>query len=182
MIALRARFPKWIITAALGAGLGAARYVSWKELADSVDYINLMTYAYSGVFSHRSAHNASLYAPTDSPSEGEEYIDRTVKALIETYKVVPSKILLGIPLGGNQFSTDKMGQPIPAGALHPGEPILVGDIAPLVASGDYARRRDAGGHAPYLERTAGGHTVSYDDEQSVAEKCAYAKDKGMSGI
>jgi hypothetical protein len=28
----------------------------------------------------------------------------------------------------------------------------------------------------------GGRTISYDDEQSAAEKCAYAKSKGMSGV
>jgi len=65
MVALRARFPKWIITTAIGAGPNTLKHVSWKEVSESVDYVNLMAYDLAGSWTKRSAHNANLYATTD---------------------------------------------------------------------------------------------------------------------
>src|SRR5579872_2640097 len=45
---LRARFPKWIITTALGGGEWWAQHVSWSEVEKQVDFINLMTYDFAG--------------------------------------------------------------------------------------------------------------------------------------
>jgi GH18 family chitinase len=182
MVALRARFPKWILTAAIGAGSSTLSHVSWKELTESVDYVNLMAYDYSGVFTKHAAHNASLYAPSSFTNKADEYIDMTVNTLLQKYNVVPGKILLGIPFYGHQFSADKMGQSLLVGAVHPGEQILYADVAPLAASGDYKKLWDGGGRVPFLEKSSGGHTVSYDDEKSVAEKCRYARDKGFAGV
>jgi chitinase len=182
MVALRARFPKWIITAAIGAGKSTLSHVSWKEVVESVDYINLMTYDYAGVFGRHAAHNASLFAPADFVNQEDEYIDLTVETVLEKYKVPPGKVLLGIPFYGHQFTSDKIGASVPPGALHPGEQILYSDVAPLAESSEYRTLWDKGGHVPYLERMGGRHTVSYDDARSIADKCRYAKEKGMGGV
>jgi len=180
-VALRARFPKWILTAAIQAGQNTLNHVSWKEVGDSLDFVNLMTYDFAGSFSKRSGHNASLYAPTDFVDKDSETVDGSIKTLLEK-KVPSSKVLVGVPFYGHQFSTDKMGQPIPAGALHPGEQIDYAAAAQLAASGDYKKLWDNGGHISYLEKNSGGHTVSYDDAKAITEKCNYAKEKGLAGV
>jgi len=42
--------------------------------------------------------------------------------------------------------------------------------------------RDEGAHVPYLERAAGGHTVSFDDTRAINEKCVYAAQNGLRGV
>jgi chitinase len=182
MVALRARFPKWIISAAIGAGPNPFKHITWKELADSVDYVNLMAYDLAGSRTKHAAHNANLYPTTDFVNKDDLDVDGSVKLVLEKYKLAPSKLLLGVPFYGKQFSADKMGQPVPAGALHPGEQIDYSAAAQLAASGDYKKLWDNGAHISYLERASGGHTVSYDDEKAIAEKCKYAKDKGLAGV
>src|SRR5262249_24900499 len=98
------------------------------------------------------------------------------------YKVPSNKLLLGVPFYGHQFGTDKMGQPVKEGMLHVGEPIDYSEAAQLNISSDYERKWDKGGHISYLERKSGGHTVSFDDEQAITEKCEYAKQKGLAGV
>jgi chitinase len=181
-VALRARFPKWILTAAIQPSQNTIAHVSWKEVSESLDYINMMTYDFGGSWSKKAAHNASLYAPTDVPDKDTENADGTIKALIEKYKVPPGKILLGVPFYGHQFSSDKMGAPVPPNAMHVGEQIDYSAAAQLAASGEYKKMWDAGGHISWLERASGGHTVSYDDERAITEKCNYAKEKGLAGV
>jgi chitinase len=182
MMALRARFPKWIITAAIGVGPNTLKHISWKEFGDSVDYVNLMAYDLAGSWTKHAAHNANLYPTTDFVNKDDLDVDAAVKAVLEKYKLPPGKLLLGVPFYGKQFSTDKMGQSVAPGALHPGEQIDYTAVAQLAASGDYKKLWDKGGHISYLERANGGHTVSYDDEKAIAEKCTYAKEKGLGGV
>ncbi len=182
MVALRARFPKWIITTAIGAGPNTLKHVSWKEVSESVDFINLMAYDLAGSWTKRSAHNANLYATTDFVNKDDLDVDAIMKSMLETYKVPAGKVLLGVPFYGKQFSTDKMGQPVAAGAIHPGEGIDYSQAAQLEASGDYKKLWDNGAHISYLERISGGHTVSYDDVKAITEKCEYAKAKGLPGV
>jgi chitinase len=182
MVALRARFPKWIISAAIGAGPNTFKHISWKEFGDSVDFVNLMAYDLAGSWTKHAAHNANLYPTTDFTNKEDLDVDGSVKLVLEKYKLPPGKLLLGVPFYGKQFSADKMGQPVPPGSLHPGEQIDYTAAAQLAASGDYKKLWDNGAHISYLERTSGGHTVSYDDEKAIAEKCKYAKDKGLAGV
>ncbi len=182
MVALRQRFPKWTITTAIGAGPNTFKHVSWAELVASVDYVNLMSYDLAGSWTKRAAHNANLFPTTDFVNKDDLSVDGAVRDLLEKYKVPPAKLLLGVPFYGKQFSTDKINQPVAANAIHPGEQIDYTAIAPLAASGDYRKLWDKGAHIPYLERTSGGHTVSYDDEKAITEKCNYAKEKGLAGV
>ncbi|HEX9298084.1 MAG TPA: CIA30 family protein [Polyangiaceae bacterium] len=182
MVALRQRFPKWIISTAIGAGPNTFKHVSWPEVVASVDYINLMAYDLAGSWTKRAAHNANLFPTSDFMNKDDLDVDASVKLLLEKYKVAPSKLLLGVPFYGKQFSTDKINQTVAAGAIHPGEQIDYTAVAPLAESGDYRRLWDKGAHIPYLERISGGHTVSYDDEKAITEKCNYAREKGLAGV
>src|SRR5260221_83376 len=96
-------------------------------------------------------------------------VDAIMKSMLETYKVPAVKVLLGVPFYGKQFSTDKMGQPVAAGAIHPGEGIDYSQAAQLEASGDYKKLWDNGAHISYLERISGGHTARYGDDKAITE-------------
>ncbi|HVJ21205.1 MAG TPA: glycoside hydrolase family 18 protein, partial [Polyangiaceae bacterium] len=182
MVALRARFPKWIITTALGPSDWWARHVSWPEVSASVDFINLMTYTFAGAWSGYSGHNANLYPPSSFKENGGIAVAPGIEHLITKYRVPPEKIALGLAFYGTQFSTDKMGDTFAKDAVYKGNEMTLTDIAALRESSDYRKLWDDGAQAPYLERVAGGHTISYDDERSTVAKCEVAKKRGLAGV
>lgn len=181
MVSLRQRFPSWQITTALGASDWWARHVSWKEIAASVDFINVMTYTFAGPWSGHAGHNANLF-PASTYSEGGVDIDVLIRGLIEKYGVPPDKLVLGLAFYATQYSSDRMGQPFTAGMRFTGQELGYAQAARMSAAPEYTVLRDEGGHVPYLERVAGGHTVSFDDARSINEKCAYAAQQGLRGV
>jgi chitinase len=182
MSALRQRFPKWVITTALGTGDWNARHISWREIAKNVDYINLMTYVFAGGWTGHSAHNANLGSPTDFSDGSPLSVRKNVDDIIHEYGVPAEKLTVGLAFYGIQFSTDRMGQTFPERARYRGEEITYTQVARLADRPEYTRKWDEGAVVPYLERRGGGHTLSYDDPRSIAEKCAYASRLGAAGV
>lgn len=182
MQALRKRFPKWIITTALGTGDWHAKHISWREVAASVDYINLMTYVFAGAWTGHSAHNANLDAPSSFVDDSRLSVAGNTRDIIEKYGVPREKITIGLAFYGIQFSTDRMGQPFPARARYKGEEITYTQLRRLTERPEYQTLWDDGAKVPYLQRKTGGHTLSYDDPRSIAEKCAFASQLGVGGV
>ena len=88
---LRHRFPKWLISVDLWAGNDFyASHVSWKEISDLVDWINLMEYDFVTNGPRRATHNANLYTPTDPKSYGPS-IDSSLSPLLGKYHFTAGK-------------------------------------------------------------------------------------------
>ncbi len=182
MQALRKRFPKWTISTALGTGDYWSRHVSWRQIADSVDFINLMTYVFAGTWTGYSAHNANLHAPTSFKDSSGLTVAGNVQSIINKYGVPPEKLTLGLAFFGVQFSTDRMGQAFTEQARHNGTEINYTQVERLSQSPHYSAKWDEGARVPYLESKAFSHTISYDDPQAIAEKCAFASKLGLAGV
>ncbi|HEX3773804.1 MAG TPA: glycosyl hydrolase family 18 protein [Polyangiaceae bacterium] len=182
MRALRRRFPHFIISTALPSGEWSGKHISWPEIASSVDFINLMTYVFAGSWTGHSAHNANLFAPSAYTDANGIDIDSSIASLTAKHGLPRNKVVLGLAFYGTQYSTDKLGQVFPPKSRFRGEELLYSEVARLAATPDYSVRWDAGAHAPYLERFAGGHTISFDDARSTNEKCVYASESGLKGV
>ena len=181
MVSLRQRFPTWQISTALVPSDWWARHVSWREVAASVDFINLMTYTFAGPWTGHSAHNANLFPSSVYAPDGVD-IDSGLRGLLTKYGVPANKVVLGLAFYGAQYSTDHLGDPFPAGARFRGEEIKYAEAARLSSAPGYHAKWDDGAHVPYLERAAGGHTVSFDDARAINQKCVYAVQSGLRGV
>ena len=182
MVSLRQRFPSWQISTALGGSDWWARHVSWREVSASVDFINLMTYTFAGPWSGHSGHNANLFPASAYTERAGVDVDSILQGLLKKYGLSPDKVVLGLAFYGAQYSTDKMGQNFPPNSRYKGEEISYAEVTRLAATPEYKSYWDEGAHVPYLERLAGGHTVSFDDPRSINEKCVYAVHKGLRGV
>ncbi len=183
MKALRARFPNWIISAALGASDYFGKHISWAEVTQQVDWINWMTYDFAGKWSEHSVHDANLYAPKDSKVDSKVSIDQTLTRFETQYHLAPDKLVLGLPFYGIQFFTSHMGDPFSGDTYSQGSEVQFYEIAPLIADkGEYKVFWDEGAKAPYLEKIGGGLVISHDDPKSIALKCDYAVQKGLQGV
>ncbi len=179
---LRKRFPKWIITTALGGGDWWAKHVSWLDICKEVDFINLMTYDFSGVWTEHSGHNANLYNPSDSRVDSGLSIDEMVKRLEHKYNVPSGKIVLGLPFYGVQFFTKDMGTRFTDEASKVTSQIQYYEVAGLLAGKDFNQKWDDGAQVPYLEKKGGNHVISYDDARSIGLKCQYAVKEDLLGV
>src|SRR5579859_1185060 len=156
---LRARFPKWIITTALGGGEYWAKHVSWSEIVKQVDFINLMAYDFAGNWAGKSTHDANLYA-SKNPDKDDGLSDDEIITRLETkYQVPADKIALGVPFYGVQFHVNHLGDTFPANAPGQGTELQYYEIAPLLSGKGYTALWDEAAQVPYLEKVGGGHVI-----------------------
>jgi chitinase len=165
----------------LGADLSG-----FAAIAAAYDQLNIMSYGQAGAWSGwKSWHSSALYQ-TDSATPTS--IDSTVKLYLAA-SVSAAKLGIGIGFYGLCYSA-----PVTAPDQALGGATLVasdGTISYANIMTSYystsARKWDPLARVPYLSfATAhapdGCTYISYDDEQSIAEKGAYVKAKGLGGV
>jgi chitinase len=158
----------------------------YAALAAAYDQLNIMSYGQAGAWSGwKSWHSSALYH-TDSATP--ESIDSTVKLYLAA-NVPAAKLGIGIGFYGLCYTSPVTG---PDQALN-GSTIPASDGTMSYANimtkyySAAARKWDDLAKVPYLS-FASPHApdnctyISYDDEQSIAEKGAYVKAKGLGGV
>ena len=185
---------RYLFTIAAGAddkfvfdGGGGAGWL--RDLAASLDWINVMTYDYHGSWSNVSGLNA----PFDK-------VDATVMRYLEV-GIPASKLTLGLPFYGKGWAGCPPG---PAGGglrqgcagMARGEEGSTFTFAWLaregylsrdafgehtVAGRGFTRHWDRSARAPYLFNPADGVFITYDDEASIREKIAYLRRRALRG-
>jgi chitinase len=177
---------QYLLTIATIAGPAVFAQLELDKVAATVDWFNVMTYDYHA--GSRIAHfNAPLYAAAGDPTPGF-----TVDSTVERYVrggVSPAKIVVGLPFYGRVYggvgpANDGLFQP--AGGVVPDEWRTGTDYKSIVR-----RRPDTSGfrrvmhpeaRVPFLYNSATGTWITYDDAESVAEKTAYVRSRGLGGV
>jgi chitinase len=189
--AMAAKKPGLLLTAAVGWEPSVVALV-----ASELDQINIMTYDMSGAWSGWvSWHNAPIYTGgCKFPSTGGAVpcADATVQIFLAAG--VPAKKLgIGIDFygyvwsGGAGTTTGGVTQPCQA---YTSDPTVAGNVSYAQIMSTYYQasyaKWDSGAQAAYLSVDAAGSAndkfISYDNEQTVAAKVAYAKTKGLGGV
>ncbi|KAF0814995.1 Chitinase A1 [Andreprevotia sp. IGB-42] len=149
------------------------------RVAKAVDFIKVMTYDMYGGWSKWTGHHANLYQRTDDPAWGGISADQGIKVYLN-YGIDPKKLLLGAAFYGYSWSgvPDKdhgLFQTFKKG----GDPVSFTDAKVLMTQG-YTRYWDDVAKSPWLYN--GDVFVSYEDEESMKAKAAYANEKDLGGI
>ena len=155
-------------------------------IAAAYDQLNIMSYGQAGAWSGwKSWHSSALYqADSATPTS----IDSTVKLYLAA-GVPAAKLGIGIGFYGLCYSSPVTG---PDQALN-GSTVVASDgtisYANIMAKyySASARQWDSLARVPYLSFSSphvpdGCTYISYDDEQSIEEKGAYLKTKGLGGV
>src|SRR6185503_16809582 len=159
-----------------------AKHISWSEILANVDFINLMTYDFSGAWTGHSGHNANLYDPKDPKVNTATSIDEMVNRLQKKYKVPGEKLALGLPFYGSRFSTKHMGDKFSQGPSEGERQIQYYELSPLLTNSKFKDMWDEGAQVPYVERLDRDLTISYDNPKAIQIKCDYAKSKKLGGV
>ena len=146
---------------------------NWTVMNEILDWVGVMTYDYYGSWTPKAGPNSPLYGTLSTTDQG--WIDRSVNHYINEKGVPPSKLCIGTPFYGWQFEASAMYGPI-TGARQ----LRYFEIEPLIAN-DWTRYWDSATRTPYLINPEKNRVISYDDQQSIIEKCSYIKYHGLRG-
>lgn len=191
------------ITIAAG---GNANYVNdgaagggWiAELAQSLDWINIMAYDFHMPWEKRSGHHAALLAdPADPVTADGFYAAGSVQRYLRA-GVAADQLVMGVPFYGYGWkgcapgaAGDGQYQDCAGGAgggVDGGHAYgfgLLRKLGYLTADHDggqgFKRHWNGAARAPYLYRAADGIWITYEDPASLKEKARYVKSQGLRG-
>lgn len=169
---------RYQLTTAVGAFPDFIANTEMRAAQEFLDYVNLMTYDYSwGI----AGHHTNLH-----PSTGGEQENSAEKAvrIFQAAGVPANKLVMGIAFygrGGIVSSTEGHGlnQKIIRPAQGGGFSYLRDS---LIDRNGFVRYWDEKAHAPYLFNEQKRHFISYDDENSVKDKCLYVQERELGGV
>jgi len=191
----------YLITIAVGAHASLVEDSdapsSWTvRLAAQLDWINLMTYDYRGVWDASNGELAPLYGdPADPLHDQAPNADATVTRFLRA-GVPADKLVLGLPFygyGWKQCAPGPRGDGLyqacqGAASGNDGSPTFTyrhlvehGYLADGKGGRGFERHWNAQSRVPSLYNRDSGIFISYEDAQSVAEKVAYIRAKGLRG-
>jgi chitinase len=179
---LRARFPKSIITTALPAGEYWVSHHSWPDVLASVDYVNVMVYDYSGSWGGRADFSSNLFPPGAYPPQPQLSVEQGMKNLVQNHHAPPAKLLMGVNFWPTRFAVDHIGGEFPKHVPGYTLNITYAQTMALLSTGVYKDFWDEQAAMPYLERTAGGSVVVYENPRSIEQKCQFARQSGFAGM
>lgn len=150
---------------------------------EHVDYLKLMSYDYYGSWSGTTGHASNLYNNPEDPEWGGWSTDQAVNAYLNA-GIRPEKLLLGVPFyarawKGVNSENNGLFQSYGESAFEHGLNFM--DIqGKFLTDPSYIRYWDDMAKAPYLYN--GDIFITYEDEEALAYKVAYIKEKGLAGI
>ena len=169
--ALKAERPPRLLTMAAPSTNFWARWIAFEDIVDDLDLVGIMAYGYHGEWSEHSGHNAPLRSGGDPCGSVEDSLRYGLAR-----RIPAGKLLVGVPFFGRSFDSPGLTQ-----KFTKSRSVGYADILSLRNAGWTSLRDDAAG-VPYLLRPDGAEIVSFDDERSVADKCALARSWGAAGV
>lgn len=156
------------------------------QIAQHLDFINLMTYDFHGVWRQVTGHHSPLFrGQEDTKSDRFSNVDYAVGYILRL-GAPASKLVMGIPTFGKSFtlasSENRVGAPISGPGL-PGRFTKEEGTLAYYEICDFLRgaevQRIPGQQVPFA--TKGNQWVGYDDPESVKNKVKYLKNKHLAG-
>ncbi|MDB5766795.1 MAG: chiII [Collimonas fungivorans] len=181
----------YLLTAAVGNNKGFFQNTEMAKVAAILDWVNIMTYDFSGSWSKFAGHVAPLYndPALARPDANPEFnVSSTVEMALQA-GIPAAKLVLGMPFYGyswKQCGAQLHGQHQDCngkgrGGVEPGELDFADISATLVNRNGFTRYWNDAAKVPYLFNPDTGEFVSYDDVESLDYKIRYLKQKGLAG-
>lgn len=171
----------YLLTTAVGGSQSFIDNTEMDKVQSYLDYVNIMTYDYQS--DSLAIHHTNLYESVHHKNVNSA--DIAVKAYVKA-GVPYEKLVMGIAFYGrtyqlkeNRREDNTIGDPIVEQIKGYGFSFIKDS---LESKDGFVKRRDDKAKAPYLTDINTGKIITYDDEQSVKEKCRYVLDNKMGGV
>lgn len=170
-----------ILSVAAGAGEYFIEGAEMKKVAETVDYVQLMTYDMQGGFTHRTGHHAGLY-----PAAGDEsgLNTRDIVELFHRAGVPLEKLVVGAAFYSRCWkgvkSAENHGLLQKAETVGEGGPAYSGLTPEFVKENNFTEYWDEDAQASFLWN--GRDFISFESSRAIALKTAFVKERGLLGI
>ena len=170
------------ITMAASSNAGTLSWLKTDFLVETMDWINVMTYDYSGEWVDYAGHQSPLFGSSRQPGKTKQSTVATLEHLLNDRQIPPDRLALGIPLYGRGFSVAEpyastkgvARKRIPGGGDYT-------NLAKLQAQG-WTRTWDDETKNPWLFAPDHSVVIGYDDAQSVTLKAEWARAHKLRGV
>ncbi|MCX7746372.1 MAG: glycosyl hydrolase family 18 protein [Clostridia bacterium] len=166
----------YLLTIAANANQNYVDHTELQKIHGDLDFIHLMTYDFFGEWESKTGHLANLYASQSnlkgpSAHKGVE--------LFKKLGVPANKMIIGVAFYGRYFNKVEnvnhgLNQKFSGGGA-----MDYDKVALNIGRNGYKKYFDTAAKAPYLWN--GSRFISYEDQESIANKAAYVKKNGLGG-
>ena len=151
-------------------------------LAPIVDFMNVMTYDFTGSWAGYAGLNSPLYQdPADPIQSGS--VKTSMDLYAETYAVPVAELNVGTPFYGYLFDgVDSLWAACGMGCTAT-QQNYGSYIKPLLSSSEWKKEFDKSAASPYMVNTSAVEFISYDGTSSTTAKTTYImKTRGFGGV
>jgi chitinase len=175
-----------VLTMAASANPGTLKWLGKELLVETMDWINVMTYDFTGERSDYAGHHSPLYASSKQPGGNPRSTERTMTYLLEERGLPADRLAVGIPLYGRGFAVaapyaSTRGIPKTKGRIPQGN---YSNLHRLQHEEGWQRHWDEETRNPWLIAPQGAPpaVIGYDDDESAAIKSEWAMKQGFRGV
>ena len=170
---------KYLLSFAGGAGQFYVNNTELNLLSSYADYAVIMTYDIHGAWDTYTDFNAGLYTPNETSPQYKWSVDSSVKSWVAN-GFPASKIVMGVPFYGHVYYgvanvNNGLYKTFSNSISAPYDKI----ITDYLSTSGFTRFYHTDAKVPWLFN--GSVFVSYDDEQSIAEKAKYIASNNLAG-
>jgi len=170
------------LTMAASSNHGTLRWLNKDFLVGTMDWVNVMTYDFTGDWTDYAGHHSPLFGSSKQPGGSPRSTEATLKYLVEERGVPANKLAVGIPLYGKGFAVKA---PYASTKGAPKVRMPNGDyrnLHKLQAEKNWTRHWDDETKNPWLISPDQTVVIGYDDAESAALKAEWAKKQGFRGL
>ncbi len=171
-----------VVTMAASSNPGTLKWLDKAFLLETMDWVNVMTYDFTGNWTDYAGHHSPLHASSKQPGGARRSTEASMKYLLEERGIPANRLAVGIPLYGHGFN---VAVPYATTKGAPKTRVPGGDyrsIHKLQAEAGWTRKWDDETKNPWLISTKSPVVIGYDDAESVAIKTEWAMKQGFRGV
>lgn len=173
---------KMLLTMAVNCHPDRLQWLSNELLLENMDWINLMTYDFTGPWTDFAGHQSPLFLSSKVTEKSGFSTESAIKYLIEDRHYPADRVALGIPLYGRMFAVDTPYASTVDAPRPSREALTFREIADLRQQANWQHSWDDETKSPWLIDRAKPEVICYDDPQSVALKTHWAQQHGLRGV
>ncbi len=168
-------------TMAASANPSTLKWLSNKLLLETMDWINVMTYDFTGDWSAFAGHHSPLFASSKQPGPAHS-TELTMKYLVDR-GMPTNRLAVGLPLYGKGFAVSEpyaatkkaaKGQAAKGGSIS--------SIDKLIKEKGWTRQWDDETKNPWAIAPDRSAVICYDDAESLSLRTAWTMKQGFRGV
>ncbi|WP_422928280.1 glycoside hydrolase family 18 protein [Singulisphaera sp. PoT] len=171
-----------LITMAASSNPGTLKWLNKSFLLETMDWVNVMTYDFTGDWTNYAGHHSPLFSSSKQPGNHRPSTERSMKYLIEEQGIPASRLAVGIPLYGRGFGVK---EPYASTKDAPKTRMPEGNYSKLhqlLEKEGWTRTWDDETKNPWLLAPDHKSVIGYDDVESVTIKTDWSMKQGFRGV